>query len=103
MALRNAFEEMATEGTLAELVQVLGELKRQLAGDRPMARDANDRLRVVTDTASALNAALYWGNSNTAPTWYSTGAPTALDAREVQAQQSVANFNQVRQQRWVTA
>lgn len=103
MALRNAFEEMATEDTLAALVEVLGELKRLLA---PPARDANDRLRVVTDTASTSLAYLYssyYGHAATYPLWYATGLLNSMDPREVQAQQSVANFNQVRQQRWVTA
>lgn len=95
MALRNAFEAMATEGTLKTIAEFL--LSR-----REFARDAGDRVRAVLDSTSAIyTIGSYWGNANTYPTWYSTGAPTSMDPREQQAAQSQANFNQVRQQRWV--
>ena len=109
MVLRNAFEDMATEATLASLVTALENLHREL--DRQSqsvppralqyARDVEDRMRVRVDATAATPVFAYWGNANTNPTWYSTGAGTSIDQRSLLQEQSVANFNQVRQQRWV--
>lgn len=97
MVLRNAFEDMATEDTLAALVNVLENLARTW----PLARDSSDRLRIsplASDTA--LGTSTYWANFGTYPTYYATGGPTSVDAREQLAAIANANFMATRNQRW---
>ncbi len=80
-------------------------LLRRLADLLGFARDASDRLRVVSDTAStmlAYNYAAYWGNANTYPLWYGTGAPGSIDAREPLSLQSRQAFQVIRN-RWTVS
>ncbi len=95
MTLRNAFGEVSTEVSLKELVETLREVLQ------PFARDANDRMRIVTDTSSRMYITPYWGDQNSSPVWYSTGAPMSMDARELQEEQSIIAFQQTRTNRWV--
>lgn len=96
MALRNAFEAMATESTLKRLETTLTNLFRNLT----LAKTSNDVLRVVIDSGANDIAAVRWGANNSWPTYYSTGAGSSMDLREQQREASVANFNAVRSQRW---
>lgn len=92
MALRNAFDGMATETTLRRLYNSLN-----------YARDAFDRLRVIPEGGYISDSgivAMMWGNRDTYPTWYGRGAPTSMDAREQQRAQMKSNFNNVRMNRW---
>ena len=98
--LRNAFEGVATEGTLRRLLNALN-----------YAKDLNDRMRVVVDTmptttvtgtvtaVTALNG-IAFGSSNVAPAHFASGAPNAFDAREQQMILMRSNFQQARTQRW---
>jgi len=90
MALRNAFENVATEGTLRRILQLVN-----------FARDANDRMRVVVDsgTISGLNQ-INWGANNGQPSYYSTGAPNSMDMRDMYRQAMRTNVIQTRQNRW---
>lgn len=96
MALRNAFDELSTETTLKRLAMALDGLSARLSTDNLGA------LRVNAMSQSQVNAAMYWGGFNVSPIYYSTGAPTSMDAREQQAIQSHINFHNVRTQRWST-
>ena len=91
MALRNAFEAVATESTLRRLLAVAS-----------YARDVNARLRVVIYNAPP--ALLYRANSRD-PTvnrhpFGDVNAVFMVDEREQQRVQSEQSFNQVRTQRW---
>ena len=88
MALRNAFELMATEGTLRKLLDAM-----------TFPKDVAGRQRVVVDGTVTTVTSAYWGNNNTAPTYYSTGAPTAIDAREAQRQASLT-AGLISRQKW---
>ena len=96
MALRNAFEEMSTEQTLKRLAMALDLLSARLSTDNLGA------LRVNAMSQSQVNSMVYWLNFNVWAPYYSSGAPTSMDAREQQAIQSHINFNAVRNQRWST-
>ncbi len=97
------------ENANSTLEQVLRDLHSELKGgqgaQQPIARDAGDRMRVVFDTLSTTNMPvyMYWGFLNTYPPYYSSGAPTSMDAREVQEEQSVIAFQQTRNDRWVVS
>lgn len=88
MALRNAFEELATETTLRKLVSAV-----------TFARDINQRLRVVVDGTAVTVGTQYFGSSNVVPVYYSTGAPMSMDARETQRLASI-QAGQISRQRW---
>lgn len=94
MALRNAFEAMATEGTLRRILAAVS-----------FSRDSSDRMRVVVDNAP--QAIVYVGNSSTSinaaglqRTMFDASAIYMVDEREQQRVQSEQAFNQVRTQRW---
>ena len=104
MALRNAFEEMATESTLDKLYEVLDRLAHELETPRniPYAKTIADSMRVMVDSGALIyNHTTYFGHQNGPGAWYSTGSPTSLDGRQAQADASNANVLAVRQQRWV--
>lgn len=88
MVMRNAFEDMATEVTARALVKALN-----------LARDTVGRLRVSVDTSALLPTHTYFGNNNAVPSYYSTGAPTSMDAREQQRLASLQNAN-ISRQKW---
>lgn len=96
MALRNAFEAMATEATLAKAARSLNNLVRNLN----FAKTSSDQLRVVVDSGGSMSTSLYWMSGNTWQSYYGSGAPASMDAREQQAAASRANFAAVRNQRW---
>lgn len=89
MTLRNAFEGLATERSLRALIRNLN-----------LAKTNNDVLRVVVDSGGSMTTSLYWMGGNVWQSYYGTGAPTAMDAREQQAAASRANFAAARQTRW---
>ncbi len=62
MTLRNAFEGMVTEAVMEDLLGAIETLIQMTP-----ARDANDRLRIVSDNASNMTVSTFWGNFNTAP------------------------------------
>lgn len=102
MTLRNAFENVSTEATLAELNETMQDLRTYIRADRPFARDASDRLRIFFDTFSiSMVGGTYTGNANTYPAYYGIGGPNSMDAREVAEEQSVVAFQQTRTSRWV--
>lgn len=88
MALRNAFDGVASERTLKRILQAVN-----------FARDPQDRMRVVTDGSSSLSVSgstvnLYLGFNGATPLYYAaTGSPTSVDAREQLAAAAHANFN----------
>lgn len=89
MTLRNAFEEMATEGTL-----------RRILDNLRFARDINDRIQVVVSSGATDITAIRWGSNNSQATWYSTGAGSSMDQRENQRQLARANMLTARHSRW---
>ena len=90
MTLRNAFEELTTEGTLRRLLQAVS-----------FARDANDRMRVVVDsgTISGLNQ-INWGQNNGQPNYYGTGSPNSMDMRDMYRMAMRTNAMMARHNRW---
>jgi hypothetical protein len=110
MALKNAFEGLATESQVERLIAALESLhtdtiaRAELSHETPLARDANDRLRVEATGLVSLNSltAMQFntGYANTYPLWYGIGGPNAMDVREDSRYQSVANFQAARS-RWV--
>lgn len=66
------------------------------------ARDAADRMRVVVDNSGATMGYvnLRWAVDNVWQPYYSSGAPTSMDAREQQRELTVQTFAQQRA-RWV--
>lgn len=89
MALRNAFENVVTEGTLRRLLDQLR-----------FARTSTDQLRVVIDSGATDLSAIRWANNNSFATWYSTGAGNSMDQRENQRQIARANMLTARHSRW---
>lgn len=73
--------------TLVEFGSIASQLKR-LIGQLAFARDPSDRLRIWSDGGSVnVNGSLtntYWAASNAYAGYYTTGAPTSMDAREQQ-------------------
>jgi hypothetical protein len=63
------------------------------------ARDTQDQMRVVVASGAAMAVHQYWGNTNTWPTWYSTGSGSSMDVREEQRERSLHTF-QVQRNRW---
>lgn len=91
MALRNAFDGLATEGMLRRILQAVN-----------FARDSNDRLIINMATGTIANIdSIDWGNNNAYPTYYGTGAANSVDMRDVLRQEMRANAIQARQHRWV--
>jgi len=60
MTLRNAFDGLATEGTLGKIIAILQGLQR----NTNYARDVQDRLRVTVD--NSVNASVSNGANNSA-------------------------------------
>lgn len=76
MTLRNAFEEMATEGLIRRLMDQLR-----------FARDSNDRMRVVIDNGPSVlvytnNTSASLVNATTQPAPFSVSSWNVMDARE---------------------
>lgn len=99
MALRNAFEGLATASKQDGIISLL----RALVRSTSYARNANDEMRVVgsvaVTTTSFITNAVQWGNANAYPTWYGTGSGNSVDTREQQMMLShVAVSNAM--QRW---
>lgn len=89
MALRNAFDALATETTLRRLYNSLN-----------FARDALDRMRVVVDGGGIEVRGINFGWHGGHPFWYGSGSPNSMDAREVQRAQMRSNAINVRNNRW---
>lgn len=110
MTLRNAFEDVAQDSTVAAITEALAPLLQTLIDQIgtalqpqlaiPYARDVNGQLYVNLASGTVVVNATAWGNANTEPTYYSSGAPNSMDQREMQELQSEINFNNVRTQRW---
>lgn len=93
MALRNAFEEMATESLLRRVLDALR-----------FARDQQDRMRVVIDNQP--NAGINMNNTTTSivnagqqPSLFSPGSWNVMDAREEFRDISLQSFQNTRS-RW---
>lgn len=93
MTLRNAFEDVASDGLLRRLINNLN-----------YARDVNDRMRVVVDTGSvAVSSGTVTTVSTltniglTAGAFWTTGGPNSMDQRESARQQARMVFTQRRQ------
>lgn len=91
MGLRNAFDEVATEGTLRALLRVFQE-GRFL----PYAKDTNDRMRVAVDTGTVTSIA-YLGNASAVPgasnvVPWSSGTGVLMDDRAEQQDFTLLNF-----------
>ena len=93
MALRNAFDGIATESGLRRIANLL-----------TFARDNQDRVRVIVDNAQ--QTLLYNRNSGsalqggTSETYYGASSWNTVDAREPLKQQMRLNYTQVRNTRW---
>lgn len=95
--LRNAFDMLATEGTLKQLL-------RQLS----FARTATDQLRVSVDNSpNVTQAGIFNGNSNTSmsaaanqPAHWGPVSWNSVDARYQYGEQLIGNYIQNRE-RWV--
>lgn len=90
MALRNAFEGIATEGTLRRLLDQLR-----------FAKDSSDRMRVVVDSAPQVTV---WGGNSSSAVGNNTGAYSssswnAMDARAEMQEASQQTFYMTRN-RW---
>ena len=97
MALRNAFEGLATESGQGVAILTL----RQILKAVTYAKTADDQLRVtVAPGALFYSYGTYWGWAGVNPVPYGPGAPNTLDAREQQKMLSDISFAQTRQ-RWV--
>lgn len=88
MALRNAFENVATESTLGTIRNILNTISRNTF----YAKTVTDQLRVNVDNGyigsiGQINTQLF-GASNGVPGYFSTGSPFASDSREMQRLQS---------------
>ncbi|SMB85752.1 hypothetical protein [Deinococcus hopiensis] len=94
MALRNAFDGVATETTLAalnnkaatddtlqQLSSIFQRLVDVLTPQRPYARTVQDAMN-VNIVGGGHTVAQYWGASNVYPLYYGTGSPNSVDARE---------------------
>lgn len=98
MGLRNAFEEIATESTLRQLVRIFQE-GRFL----PYSKDVNDRMRVIVDNQAA--SSVYMGNTSAAPgasniaPWASSSGGLLMDDRAEQQDFTLLNFQNTRS-RW---
>ncbi len=93
---------IAADPTANAIAQAVYDALTRLAPPQnaiPYARTINDEMRVVIG-GGASYVSTYWANANTATVYYSSGAPTSVDAREQLELQSINNFNQVRS-RWV--
>lgn len=66
------------------------------------ARDSSDRMRVSVDTGSITINGVQWGTSNTGPSFYGTGSPNSMDAREQERTQTQMRF-QSQRGRWTLA
>jgi len=66
----------------------------------PYARDESDQMRVTVASGRSMVMYQYWAAAGTAASYYGTGAPNSMDAREQTEYQSIENFNMVRQGRW---
>ncbi len=102
MVVRNVFDLIATEGAVNKVTAAIEalhqwQLDRAKIEQTPFARDSVDRMRVIIDGTSVLGAtSIYWGNQSVTPTYYGTGSPAAMDAREQQQLASMSAFEQSR-------
>lgn len=93
MALRNAFEGIATEGTLRRLLEHVR-----------FSKDSSDRLRVAVDTGS-VTATVNMNNSTTSiaagvsPSPYASTTWNIMDARADFQEASLQSF-QITRNRW---
>lgn len=97
MGLRNAFEEMATEGTLRQLVRIFQEGRFM-----PYSKDLQDRMRIIVDNQPAIanylaNTSGVPGSSNVTPWGNNTGL--LMDDRAEAQDFTFQNFNFTRN-RW---
>lgn len=87
--LRNAFDLVATETTLRNILRAV-----------TFAKTTTDQLRAIVDSGT-ISATSYFGNTTgVAPAPYALGAPNAHDSRELMMQTTQAAFNATIQQRW---
>jgi len=92
MALKNAFDNLATENALRKIISLL-----------TFARDSNDRIRTTVDGGSI---SLYNRNSSTnmggdvLPIPFANHTWNAQDARETQKIQMKLNADQIKRNRW---
>ncbi len=88
MALKNAFDGLATESQIERLIAGLESLGEHIAEsneEQPLARDLNDRLRVIVDATSvvlAYNFTSYWCNGQLYAPYYGLGLLGSMDPRE---------------------
>lgn len=104
MALRNALGGLALDDSLVQLLLAAQrEYRAHESRTIPYARDSGDRMRAVTDATSTMtlsgintgtagSVATHWGLRDTYPTWYNTGSPSSMDAREQQRALQRQNF-----------
>jgi len=95
-------EESTLVSTMASLTTELQELNRHnryLASNMPNARDSSDRMRVSVDNNIVSATYSYWGSANSQPTYYSTGSPNSMDARELEYTQSLI-LMELRRSKW---
>lgn len=95
MALRNAFDGIATEGGLRKIASLLN-----------FARDVNDRLRVVVDSGTINNAVVYnrgtstWLANDVSASYQSGNSWNAIDAREPLKMSHTSRADFVKRNRW---
>lgn len=91
MALRNAFEGIATELTLRRLLNAMN-----------FAKDPQDRMRVVLENETNTNVRRIslWSWGTYAQRYLTDGSVNSVDPREPLAMQMRSNFNYVRNTRW---
>lgn len=111
--LVNPLGPLALDASVQALVTAIGGLQAALADMDHMsfvtqaralqyARALDDSMRVTVQSLPAVTVVggtAYWGNTNTYPLWYSTGAPGSMDAREQQRELSDQTFRLTRN-RW---
>lgn len=86
MALRNAFEAIATEGTLRRLLEQLR-----------FAKDSSDRMRVTVDVMPTTTVTLNAGSAISAP--YAAGSWNLMDQRQEMQEMTLQTFQATRN-RW---
>lgn len=95
MALKNAFEGLATDSGLKRILNLL-----------TFARDSSDRIRVVVDNQPAVTSLTYNRNSigsmngDTSTTWQSGTSWNVLDGREPLKMQHAQRADFVKRNRW---
>lgn len=93
MSLKNAFDGLATEGTLKRLISMLG-----------FARDGQDRLRIIVE--GTATTALYARNTTTnmsgsdSQIHYSSSTWNAIDARDPYRMQMTQRSDFIKTNRW---